>query len=435
MGDIVRRGITLDPHSLENLLLATGLPLLPSLGELTLHVTPPYLSDPTFLICPSLQKLAISFPRRRLHVLNDGIGTLFSGIFAQVPRLTHLRVQSEYFMHHDPSDTRFKPWMRLDEEWPFDLPPAAATNSNMCHNFCDALASVSMLGDLEVFSMITMDTGVSGRNLTSALSALPRLRECSLAVSVSPEMLHTIRPGFPNLCVLAISNVTFGIELKLFNSPHLQILTIYHCDWIGPDIHRLTIETATQQFPCLRRLEWQLGDRRVDPFDTEPSERILADTLRPLSTLHGLRELTINVINRHIRDDVITILVQTCPHLAHLELNFDNNSIAPSARSLQALAQGCPSLQTLHLGGILITQAEEGNVDAFPYIGNQLRLLTIVNLRCKGVIHSAMIIDMLFPFLDIRECRRRASQTDWFNLKGKFANVLDRLEAYHAERE
>ena len=94
-----------------------------------------------------------------------------------------------------------------------------------------------------------------------------------------------------------------------------------------------------------------------------------------------------------------------------------------------------PSLQTLHLGSVLITQAEEGNVDAFPYIGNQLRLLTIVNLRCKGVIHSAMIIDMLFPFLDVRECRRRASQTDWFNLRGKFAKVLDRLEAYHAERE
>ncbi|RPD57940.1 hypothetical protein L226DRAFT_574745 [Lentinus tigrinus ALCF2SS1-7] len=425
-----QRGITLDPYSLENLLLRTGLPLLPFLEKLTLPVSPPYLSDPTFLLCPSLRELTISFPERHLFHLIDGIGQLFSGIFAHSPRLTHLRVQSECYEHHDPEDVNFRPWMRRDDAQLLLNLPQVAESPTPSQVFCDALAAVSMLDDMEVFSFITMNSGVAGRNLVTALSALPRLRECSLAVFIPPDVLRTIRPGFANLRVLVISNVVFGTELKLFNSPYLQDLTIYHCDWISSDTHRRTLELISHRFPDLRRLSWELGHKHTN---ASSGQHILVVIIRPLSILHGLQNLFIDAGNRDIHDDDIALLVEGSPRLAHLDLKFHIEKTGPTAHSLLTLAQGCPSLATLRLSGLFITEEDEGKVETYPYVGNHLRWLDIADLRCMGVMHGAMIIDMLFPFLDIGECRLRASTTRY--PKGQLAEVLVRLAAYHAARE
>ncbi len=424
------RGIRLEPHSLASLLLQTGLPLLPSLTKLTLPVTPPYNSDPTFLICPSLRDLTISFSDWHVGDLTENIGALFGGVFALNNRLTHLRVLSESYMYHDPADEHFTPWSPDENDWLLDEHEPQGGGA-YAQAFCDALAAVAMLNDLEVFSMATMSTGVAGRDLVTALSALPRLRDCSFGVNIAEDVLRTIPPGFPSLRALTVSNVVRGRELDLFDSPHLRELTIYHPGGLADDSYRSILETVGRRFPRLRRLAWILGRRNT----IAAAPDFLAITIQPLFVLDGLQELSIDVQNRPVSDADVVFLAGGFPHLSHLDLRFHMEKTGPSARALLALARGCPSLRALYVGGVLFTEADEAEAGAgtFPFVGNRLQYFHIGDLRCEGEARAAMIVDLLFPFLDVRECRRRAAKGSW--RKGQWSGVLDRLEAYHADRE
>ncbi|RDX43393.1 hypothetical protein OH76DRAFT_1410180 [Lentinus brumalis] len=408
------RGIRLEPHSLASLLLQTGLPLLPSLTKLTLPVTPPYNSDPTFLICPSLRDLTISFADWHVDDLTENIGALFGGVFAQNNRLTHLRVQSESYMHHDPADEHFTPWLSGEHDWVPDGHEPEADGAS-AQAFCDALAAVAMLNDLEVFSMATMSTGVAGRDLVTALSALPRLRDCSFGINIAQDVLQdvlrTTPPGFPSLRALTVSNVVRGRELELFDSPHLRELTIYHPDRLTDDWYRNILETVGRRFPGLRRLTWILGRRNI--FAEAPD--FLAVTIQPLFVLDGLQELSIDVQNRPVSDADVVFLAGGLPRLSRLDLRFHMAKTGPSARALLALARGCPSLRALYVGGVLFTEADEAQAGAvtFPFVGNRLQYFHIGDLRCEGEARAAMIVDLLFPFLDVRECRRRAAKDRW----------------------
>ncbi|RDX40018.1 hypothetical protein OH76DRAFT_475775 [Lentinus brumalis] len=330
-------------------------------------------------------------------------------------------------MRHDPEHELFQPWMRRRNDWMMDPPGGDAAVSQV---FCDALAAVAMLNDLQVFSMFTMNTGVAGRNLVAALANLPRLRECSFGFNIAADILPTIDPGFASLRVLSISNVDDGAELRLFNSPLLRDLSIYHPDNTNTESYRRTIEAVAQRFPHLHRLLWKLG--RQD-FAYATRTHILAATIQPLFALDGLRELSIDVASRPVYDDDIALLAGGLPRLSHLEVKFYMDKIGPTARSLLTLAQGCPSLHTLHLGGLFITEADEANAATYPFVGNRLRYLNVADLRCEGEIYAAMIVDVLFPFLDVEASRRRAAAAQW--PKGQFPGVLTRLEGYHAARE
>ncbi|KAI0695187.1 hypothetical protein C8T65DRAFT_833212 [Cerioporus squamosus] len=186
---------------------------------------------------------------------------------------------------------------------------------------------------------------------------------------------------------------------------------------------------VSQRFSGIRRPTWVLGRR-----DIITATPFLAVTIRPLFVLEGLRELSINVVNRPVFDDDIALLAGGLPHLSHLELKFHMEQMGPTARSLLTLAQGCPSLQTLHLGGLFITETDEANAETYPFVRNRLHVLNIADLRCEGEIHAAMIIDVLFPFLDVNACRRRADKGRWRNL-GQWCEVVDRLEAFHTDRK
>lgn len=423
------KGIALDPHSLEKLLRRTGLPLLPSLTKLKLFpVTPPYLSDPVFLLSPSLRELTVSFPNCAVSDIKRGISTVFSVIFAGAPRLTHLWVQSESYMFHDSEDTHFHPWMPdPGNDWMFEGPNDPDSLGEV---FCDALAVVTTLHDLEVFSMITMTTGLAGRNLIQALSSLPRLISCSFGINISSDILPTLTPGFSRLRVLAISNVTREAEMNLFNSPGLRDLTVYHPDYTNPALYPRMVELVVQRFSALRRLRWALGHQ-----DMGFATRILPDIVPPFFDLYDLQELYVNVSDRWVVDDDISLLVEGLgQRLVRLELGFCRmEKVGPTARSLLTLAQGCPSLRILYLGGLFITQEDEAHVGTCPVVGHPLRHLDIGDLRCEGEVFGAMIIDMLFPFLDIPS--RRHQQGTGAAQMGQWSRVLDRLEAYHAERE
>lgn len=422
------RGIPLDADSLANLLLQTGLPLLPSLTKLELPVTPPYHSDPTFLLCPTLRDLTIVFPQHILIAVNDNITALFSRIFAQTPLLTHLRIQSERFLRHDPHDEMFSPWQNGNRNGVAVAPDDVFGTTFQV--FCDALAAVAVLNDLEVFSMLTMNSGVIDGNLFLALSTLPRLRDCSFAIDIAPNTIPTVQAGFHALRTLALSNIVHGEELHLFDSPLLRDLTIYHYPHVSFDTYFRTLEVAVQRFPQLRRLTWRLGEREL-----MPASPILGETVQPFFTFGDLQELFIDSVRQPFTDTYITFLVAALPRICHLELRFymGKKGPGPSGRSLLSIAQGCPTLHTLHLDGIFFTQEDEANTETYPYVGNRLRCLNVADLRCEEGLYAAMIIDTFFPFLNIEECRRRAAKTYWH--KGQYKAVLDRLETFHAARE
>ena len=433
------RGITLTSRSLRKLMSRTGDILLPSLTRLKLPVTPPYDSDPTFLICPSLRELTISFPDFHLRVLSGkNIDALFSGIFKQNPCITTLRVESEFYTSHDPQDEGFAPYSphaALDADLqhpaiPWWMHQAGWIAPPSCrHQFCDALAAVAMLRHLEVFHMMTMNTGVISRKLVEALSILPVLSVCSFGILIPDLVLPTIRPGFATLRALALSNIAHGGQLCLFDSPHLQDLAIYHADGGTNQSYLQTLEAALTRFPDLRSLSWTPLRENVRSSATP----ILADVLRPLYALYSLQELRIDVADCPIGTNDIALLAEGLPHLSHLELKFCMDSMGPTTRSLLLLAQNCPLLRTLRLGGLRLTNShDEPNALTLEPLGHRLRCITVANLRCQGALCVAMILDCLFPFLDLGECRRSLAKVR--SPRGDFPEVLRRLEAFHAER-
>ena len=62
-----------------------------------------------------------------------------------------------------------------------------------------------------------------------------------------------------------------------------------------------------------------------------------------------------------------------------------------------------------------------------------LRSLYIEDLECKSESFCGMIIDMTFPGLDMKECRKRYGEKP-FPCR-RWGAVLERLEMFHLERE
>lgn len=292
-----------------------------------------------FLICPSLRELTISFPN--LDWPEDvafKIAGLFLGIFQKTRHLTHLRAESECYMQHDPEDEFFTPWqhpMQLDELFGWGL------------RFCDALTAVGVLEDLEIFSMITMDIGVTGRRLVETLSTLPKLRKCSFGLNISDDILKTITPGFTSLRVLAVSNVVHGDQLRLFDSFLLQDLTIYHAEVDNADSHRHTLDVITERFPNLGALTFDQADSRRHTLTVItkcfPNLQVLAlsnvaygDQLHLFDT-PLLQDLTIyyaNVDNAESHCHTFEVITEHFPHLRRLAWKPGHKYIPPTRQIL-----------------------------------------------------------------------------------------------------
>ena len=112
------------------------------------------------------------------------------------------------------------------------------------------------------------------------------------------------------------------------------------------------VELVVQRFSALLRLKWVLGHQ-----DMGFATHILPDIVPPLFVFHDLQELYLDVDDRRVFDDDISLLVEGLgQRLVRLELGFCRmEKVGPTARSLLTLAQGCPSLRVLYLGGLFIT--------------------------------------------------------------------------------
>lgn len=426
------RVVSLEPSCWRPLVQQVGNPFLPSLRKLALPVMPPYPEESLLHVSPSVRELALSFPNWRIPALARDIQPFLTDLLRRAPHLTCLKLESECYMHHDMEDERFVPWGSSVMSW---AGYAYSEDGRSSRLFCQALASVAQLPNLETFHMGSMNVAVADVSLLRALATLPRLRDAAFAVDIVQDEIIAVKPGFRMLSSLLVSKVSHGDELQPFDSPNLHNLRIYHNGYPTLDACRRTLELIGQRFTRLRRLLWKA------PFweytlNGAPSD-FLTTTIQPLFALKALEHLTLDVGQAIVRDSDVEALASGLPHLVHLLLEYDNRRERPptlTARALLTLAQGCPNLLSLQIGGIFVQEADDTSLDAYPFGGHGLQLLYVASLQCKEFSTCTMIVDRIFPNVDIVWCHKRCSSAmRWSN--ALWANVLDRLEMFQQDRK
>ncbi|KAI0767180.1 hypothetical protein C8Q74DRAFT_1278635 [Fomes fomentarius] len=418
---------SLEPPSWDALVQQAGDPLLPSLRELTLPVMPPYPVQSRFHVSPSLRELTITFPKWDIVSLTDNIQNLFDSLFARAPQLTRLRIESETYMYRRMEDELFHPWC-YNGKWELER----RTGEQAQGAFSAALSSVDQLQHLELFHMIAMNTAVADASLLRALSLLPNLHDVAFGIHVCEQAIRSVQPGFQHLTSLALSNVHRGDELQVFNSPLLHSLSIYHTESPNVDECLRTLTSIGQRFAHIRRLVWKAPFR---PEHLGNGMDIFVSLVRPMFSLHALEtlDLDIGVVTVHDRD--IATLAAGLPHLQDFKLKVykseHDRRAGLTAGALLALAQGCPGLVSLYMEGVYVPESDYPAIERY-FFGHGLRSLYIAGLEFKAESYCAMIVDMIFPYLDIAECRKRVKEMYW--PCESWVAIVDKLEAFHATR-
>lgn len=416
---------SLEPPSWDALIQQAGDTLLPSLRELTLPVMPPYPVELRFHVSPSLRELTITFPNWDIASLTDNIQNLFDSLFARAPQLTRLKIESETYMHRRMEDELFNPWC-YNGKWEW---LERRTGEQAQGAFSAALSSVDQLQHLELFHMIAMNTAVADASLLRALSLLPNLHDVAFGIHVCEEAIRSVQPGFQHLTSLALSNVHRGDELQVFNSPLLHSLSIYHTECPDVDECLRTLIFIGQRFTLIRRLVWKA------PFRPEHfGNNILVSLVRPLFLLHALETLDFDIGAVAVHDRDITTLAAGLPHLLHFKLKVyksEHDRPGLTAGALLALAQGCPGLVSLYMEAVYVLESDYHAIERY-FFGHGLRSLYIAGLGFKAESICSMIVDMIFPYLDIAECRKRVKEMHW--PCESWVAILDKLEVFHADR-
>ncbi|KAI0740978.1 hypothetical protein C8Q76DRAFT_709583 [Earliella scabrosa] len=428
---------SMDGLGWQRLIQQAGDPILPSLHTLTLPVMPPYPIESLFHISPSVRDLTLLFPRWDVGGFIDNIQALFNGVFARAPLLTQLRLESESMSHRKLSDELFQPWASHpefdDDLWMFNMPNDPGSSIA----FSNALAPIGILQHLEVFHMAAMNTGVASVNLLCALATLPRLHDVAFSMEIPEGVLLNVQPGFNHLTSLMVSNISEVGELAVFDSPQLRNLSIYHGAYPDPNMCLETLQLVGQRFVQLRRLSWtaHLPQHSI----TNAGDDFFVSLFRPLRTLGALGTLILDVGRVVVRDADIAALVAGLPHLLHFQFKMQKEHGQPpplSANALVAIAHSCPALRSLDIAGVYIPEAGLAELEAYEpvlQLQHQLRSLYIEDLECKSESFCGMIIDMTFPGLDMKECRKRYGEKNFPSRP--WGAVLERLEMFHLERE
>ncbi len=127
-----------------------------------------------------------------------------------------------------------------------------------------------------------------------------------------------------------------------------------------------------------------------------------------------------------------------CPSLHRLSLQYPlqyrkraAQGGSPTTNALVVLARQCASLSSLYLSSIRMGEADYSAVDALPVLDHGLQILGFAELNCASEKVSAMIIDRLFPRLDIPRSQagyQKPPTEPW-------AAVLAQLESFHYVRK
>lgn len=127
----------------------------------------------------------------------------------------------------------------------------------------------------------------------------------------------------------------------------------------------------------------------------------LARLLDPVINLPCLTHLCLRMPRMVICDEDITLIAEMCSQLLKLDIRYHRGRAPPTSRALLAFAQHCPALTSLYLDAISMSEADYAQVDCIPILNHSLQSLSIRDLRCKNDRFCAMVIDRLFPRLNI----------------------------------
>ncbi|TFK91989.1 hypothetical protein K466DRAFT_595613 [Polyporus arcularius HHB13444] len=372
----------LDPSSWNYLARRATGSLLPSLRSLIWPVAPPYHIDSICLLSPSLRKLKIIFPFRDVIPPDQwahGIRMFFRNTFLAAPNLRVLAMWS-----------------------------GTITNENISHRvplqaFGDALSSLTMLPQLTMFQSLHFPILVDNYPLLSALAALPLLCDLLLHVDLRQGQLKGITSGFSHLKRLSLSGVLDSEALTDFReSSALQALRlVHHPNAALLDLHQ-ALKVISKQHPLLSQLIWRHSLENHQPDS-------LTRLLEPISGLRELRVLTLSFTNATLSDSDIELVATGCPCLIKLKLKCRKGSAqggSPTTHALVVLARQCLSLSLLYLSSIRMSEADYSAVDTLPVLDHGLELLGFGQLHCESDRFSAMVVDRLFPRLDISQSQR-----------------------------
>ncbi|KAI0740972.1 hypothetical protein C8Q76DRAFT_709544 [Earliella scabrosa] len=165
----------------------------------------------------------------------------------------------------------------------------------------------------------------------------------------------------------------------------------------------------------------------------------LSFILQPLSTVNftELSTLTLDLGSAPVTDRDVCKLASGLPALVHLQLAFKLQASWPSAHALVGIAAGCPALRVLDFGGMRVAETGFADVEAYPFCDHRLSVLHVRVAHYELDRVYAMVLDRIFPHLDVESSRERFSRSypTSSSDEDQWWKVLDRLEAFHHARE
>ncbi|KAI0740964.1 hypothetical protein C8Q76DRAFT_207199 [Earliella scabrosa] len=198
-------------------------------------------------------------------------------------------------------------------------------------------------------------------------------------------------------------------------------------------------------------------DKFVQAQQADPA-LTLSSILQPLSTVNfiELSTLTLDLGSAPVTDRDVCKLASGLPALVHLQLAFKLQASWPSAHALVGLAIGCPALRVLDFGGMRVAETDFAEVETYPFCDHQLSVFHVRVARYELDRVCAMVLDKIFPHLDVEASRRRfrdvhpqfyvpghsesRARSCWSYVTSssdeeRWWKVLDRLDAFHQARE
>ncbi|KAI0695196.1 hypothetical protein C8T65DRAFT_744092 [Cerioporus squamosus] len=126
--------------------------------------------------------------------------------------------------------------------------------------------------------------------------------------------------------------------------------------------------------------------------------------IAPLTRLHTLRRAMLDITSdppMSVTDNIFQTFAAAWPRIVSLRLFFPDATGEVSPAILVAFANACPELRELSLAALQFPQRDVGDVSAYPIRSHDLQILRVRRADVPNEQICALIVDRLFPNIDI----------------------------------
>ena len=223
----------------------------------------------------------------------------------------------------------------------------------------------------------------------------------------------------------------------VFSAPYLRVLRnhFHRSGAVGESVAAFC--SIAQCFPCLQELQLVMDfaprGRRA------PEESLsLGSVMRPLSKLRALVSVTVEVrglLDTSTDADMI-VLAEAFPLLTTLQIHCRPLLAVPSlsAAVLASFASRCPKLETLSLPSMHVVERDLSLLANYPALDHGLRSLHFSTLDSADGHFTALLLDRLFPRMEITGFRPKPSFDEPSSSQGTWAHICDILETLQIAR-